>query len=113
MICVQIMFHCHLYIARKTFEKVSPELHKINIPRQSVIQKHVSSYLVMSTHVLSSSPAHAVGLVRLTFVCSITLTSTNYDMHVKYFNWNTLLDFAEGLSLATSESTFVLDLPEG
>jgi len=66
----------------------------------------------MSTHVLSISPAHAAGPLRLTFVYSITLTSANYDMHAKYLNWNTMLDFAEGLSLAASESICVFDLPE-
>jgi hypothetical protein len=34
-------------------------------------------------------------------------------MHAKYLNRNSALDFAEGLSLATSESTYVFDLPEG
>jgi hypothetical protein len=67
----------------------------------------------MSTHVLSSSPVHAAGPFRLTFVYSITLTRANYDMHAKYLNWNSVFDFAEGLSLATSESICVFDLTEG
>jgi hypothetical protein len=102
------MFHCCLYIARKSFEKLSSKLHTINILRQLFGNtcRHIETFSLQF-------PRTRCSLLRLTFVYSNNLTSANYDMHAKYLNLNTMLDFAEGLSLATSEIICVFDLPEG
>lgn len=111
-ICVWLTFHCRLDVARKSVGKLSPEFAYNKYPETvSYSETRVVMSRDVDTRSLQFSSTRC--LVRLTFVFSITLTSANYDMHAKYLKWKSMLDFAEGLSLATSESTCVFDLPEG
>ena len=53
------MIHCRLYIARKSFEKLSPELHTINILRQSVSQSETRVVILREVDTRSPHfPAH-------------------------------------------------------